>query len=485
MSKFLPLSHFEAGKGREYKLLPFRFSELDGNRFVLTNLAGEFHILSKEKTRALVRHQLAHQSQEFADLKAKHFLIDDDSNSAIDLLALKVRTKLERTSNFTGLHLFVVTLRCEHSCPYCQVSRKSNDKIAFDMSAATADAAVELAFKSPSPQIKIEFQGGEPLLNFPMIQYIVERAKAKNVVEKRQLGFVIATNLAVITDDTLAYCREHSIEISTSLDGPADIHNRNRPRPGGDSYQRAIAGIRKARDVLGRDSVSAVMTTTEASFGRVRDIIDEYIALGFSNIFLRPLSPYGFAVKTKWYNTYGTKKWLDFYFEGLDYIIDLNRQGVQFRESYASMILTKMLTPFQPGYVDLISPAGIGTGVLLYNYDGAVFASDESRMLSEMHDDTFKLGHVSDPYEALISSDALLDPLEQSFAASVPMCSSCAFEPYCGADPVYHHATQGDFIGRKPSSGFCQRNMEIFKGLIARMEANADTRRLFMRWGNQ
>jgi MoaA/NifB/PqqE/SkfB family radical SAM enzyme len=149
------------------------------------------------------------------------------------------------------------------------------------------------------------------------------------------------------------------------------------------------------------------------------------------------------------------------------------------------MILTKMLTPFQPGYVDLISPAGIGTGVLLYNYDGAVFASDESRMLSEMHDDTFKLGHVSDPYEALISSDALLDPLEQSFAASVPMCSSCAFEPYCGADPVYHHATQGDFIGRKPSSGFCQRNMEIFKGLIARMEANADTRRLFMRWANQ
>jgi His-Xaa-Ser system radical SAM maturase HxsB len=318
-----------------------------------------------------------------------------------------------------------------------------------------------------------------------MIQYIVERAEAKNIVEKRQLGFVIATNLAVITDDILAYCREHSIEISTSLDGPADIHNRNRPRPGGDSYQRAIAGIRKARDVLGRDSVSAVMTTTEASFGRVRDIIDEYIALGFSNIFLRPLSPYGFAVKTKWYNTYGTKKWLDFYFEGLDYIIDLNRQGVQFRESYASMILTKMLTPFQPGYVDLISPAGIGTGVLLYNYDGAVFASDESRMLSEMHDDTFKLGHVSDPYEALISSDALLDPLEQSFAASVPMCSSCAFEPYCGADPVYHHATQGDFIGRKPSSGFCQRNMEIFKGLIARMEANADTRRLFMRWANQ
>ena len=144
-----------------------------------------------------------------------------------------------------------------------------------------------------------------------------------------------------------------------------------------------------------------------------------------------------------------------------------------------------MLTPFQPGYVDLMSPAGIGIGALLYNYDGAVYASDESRMLAEMGDNRFRLGTVSDEYETLISSDALLDPLEASFAASAPMCSTCAFEPYCGADPVYHHATQGDYVGRKPLSGFCNRNMSIFKGLITRMESDAYTRRLFTRWANR
>ena len=58
-------------------------------------------------------------------------------------------------------------------------------------------------------------------------------------------------------------------------------------------------------------------------------------------------------------------------------------------------------------------------------------------------------------------SDALLEPLEQSFTLSAPMCSDCAFEPYCGADPVYHYATTGDFVGRKPLSGFCRRNMAI------------------------
>lgn len=485
MSKFQPLTHYEAGVGRGYKLLPLRFSELDATRYLLTNFAGEFHVLDKAIAKDFLEHRLDSSSSCYEDLKSKHFLLDADSNIAIDLLALKTRTRLERASNFTGLHLFVVTLRCEHSCPYCQVSRQNDDKTDFDMSIEVADKSLDLVFRSPSPHIKIEFQGGEPLLNFSLIRHIVESAERRNEIEKRELGFVIATNLAVISDEILTYCRQHAIHISTSLDGPADLHNKNRPRPGGDSYERAVSGISRVRAALGRDQVSAVMTTTNSSLDRARAIIDEYISLGFDSIFLRPLSPYGFAVKTKWYNSYDTEKWLRFYFEGVDYIIDLNKQGLQFKETYASTILTKMLTPFQPGYVDLMSPAGIGIGALLYNYDGSVFASDESRMLAEMGDKAFRIGSVDDSYETLISSDALLDPLEQSFAASAPMCSTCAYEPYCGADPVYHHATQGDYVGRKPLSGFCNRNMAIFKGLITRMEADLETRRLFTRWANR
>ncbi len=239
------------------------------------------------------------------------------------------------------------------------------------------------------------------------------------------------------------------------------------------------------RETLGRDWVSAVMTTTNASLERVREIVDEYVALDFQGIFLRPLSPYGFAIKTKWFAAYDSSKWLDFYFEGLDYIIELNKNGIPFTEFYAATILTKMLTPFEPGFVDLTSPAGIGIGALVYNYDGSVYASDESRMLAEMGDQTFRLGSVSNSYEELMLSDHLLDPLEASFAGSAPMCSTCAFEPYCGADPVYHHATQGDFVGRKPSSGFCQRNMAIFRGLISRMERDHETREIFLRWANR
>ena len=485
MAKFRPLADFDTSTSTGYTLLPARFTRLNTDEYVLTNMAGEFAVVPRMGLVAYGAGNLSPTGDLYQELKSKHFLMDADSNVALDLLALKVRTKLAPLANSTGLHIFVTTLRCEHSCPYCQVSRANDDRREFDMSEATALKGIDLTFRSPSPALKIEFQGGESLLNLGLIRFIIDEAKRRNQLEKRELSFVIATNLAVLSEEALALCQEHDVLISTSLDGPADLHNKNRPRPGGDSYERAVAGIKRCRLALGRDRVGALMTTTVASLGRARDIIDEYIALDFGGIFLRPLSPYGFAIKTKSYERYDQSHWLDFYFEGLDYIIELNLGGFNFSEHYASLILRKMLTPFQPGYVDLMSPAGIGIGAIVYNYDGEVYASDESRMLAEMGDKTFCLGNVHrNSYAELMLSDALLDPLESSFADSVPGCAWCAFEPYCGADPVFHHATQGDSVGKKPLSAFCNRNMAIFRGLITRMRERPAVREVFERWAN-
>lgn len=483
MSKFQTLETYETPLEAGYKLLPFNFTKLRDSQYVLTNQAGEYLVLDRPDIENLVHHKLDARSDAYKSLKSKHFLIDEDSSVALDLLPLKLRTKLHRLADFTGLHIFVVSLRCEHSCPYCQVSRQNDDKVAFDMSKETADKALAVTFRSPSPVLKIEFQGGEPLLNFDLIKYIVHRAEEINQTEKRRLQFVIATNLAVVTDEILEFCKTHNILISTSLDGPRDLHNSNRPRPGHDSYERAIQGIKRAREVLGRDRVSALMTTTQASLGRGKEIIDEYIEQEFDGIFLRSLSPYGFAIKTKSYRAYSKDDWLKFYFEGLDYIIQINKDGFHFIEQYASLLLTKMLTPYSTSYVDLMSPAGIGVAVVVYNYDGDVYASDEGRMLAEMKDKTFCIGNLHQhTYEEIYTSEKLLAPLEESFAASAPMCNECAFEPYCGAEPVFHYATQKDYVGHKPTSNFCKRSMTILRRLISLMQDDPATKEIFYRW---
>jgi His-Xaa-Ser system radical SAM maturase HxsB len=399
--------------------------------------------------------------------------------------AMKLHTRARRLPDSTGLHMFVLTLRCEHTCKYCQVSRQSVNRAEFDMSEDTARAALALAFRSPSPHIKIEFQGGEPLLNFELLQWIVAEAKAMNEQHRKRLGFVIATNVALLDEEILEFCEREGIDISTSLDGPEDLHNTNRRRPGQDSWQKAVDGIRMVQSRLGPDRVSALMTTTEASLGRVREIVDTYVNLGLNGIFLRPISPYGFALRRRGGGNYGVQAWLDFYTEGLDYIIELNRRGTPMLEVYAGIIAKKIWTNDDPGYVDLTSPAGIGIGALVYNYDGDVYASDEGRMLAEMNDHTFRIGNVhTDDYADIMLSDKLLVPLQESFALSAPQCSTCAFEPYCGADPVLHHATTGSFVGHKAFSEFCQRNTGVFTAILTRARDDAYARQLFRRWAN-
>jgi uncharacterized protein len=468
---------------RGYGLLPFRFLRLDAKRYVVVNEVGEWEVLDRTSLDALVRKTLPQGTPLYRSLKSKHFLQDSDSDVAVDLLALKVRSKRNLVAEFTRLHMFVVTLRCNHSCKYCQVSRQSEDRSAFDMTVPMADQAIDFTFRSPASAIKIEFQGGEPLLNFDLIEYIVLKSEARNEAERRNLAFVIATNLSVLNADILGFCREHNISISTSLDGPQDLHNANRPNYGNDSYRVTIEGIKQTRAILGMDRVSALMTTTKASLHRAKEIIDEYTNQGFRSIFLRGLSPYGFAIKTKYFDDYNTEEWLAFYREGLDYIIDLNKRGVHFVEYYTALILQKMLTPYGTGYVNLQSPAGIGIGGIIFNYNGEVYPSDEARMKAEMGDKVFCMGNLlSDSYEQIMLSPALLTPLQESVAESVPMCEECAFLPYCGSDPDYHYATQRDFVGHKALSGFCRKNMQVFRHIIQKMEDDSEARRILESW---
>lgn len=471
----------EAYASRIYQLLPFRVLRYDAGRYLLTNLVGEYVLLAAGELRALVGHQLDATSDTYLDLKAKHFLYDETSDVALELLATKYRTQQSALPDFTGLHLFVVTLRCDHSCPYCQVSRVSADRVAYDMSQETADRAIDLMFRSPSPTLKVEFQGGEALLNFDLIRYIVREVLARD--DGRDVEFVIATNLSPLTDEMLAFCREHRIFISTSLDGPEALHNANRPLPSRDSYQRAVRGIQRVREALGHDAVSALMTTTAQSLSQPQAIVDEYVRQGFDSIFLRSISPYGFAVRSAVKIGYTTETFLQFYRKALLCILELNRQGIQLREAYAAIILRKMLTPFPIGYVDLQSPAGLGVSVMVYNYDGDVYASDEARMLAEAGDFTFRLGNVHrNSYEELFLQSPLLPLLHETMAEGTPGCCDCAFLPWCGTDPVFHHATQGDPVGHRPTSDFCRKNMGIFRLLVDLMETDPAGRKVLRSW---
>jgi uncharacterized radical SAM superfamily Fe-S cluster-containing enzyme len=213
-----------------YKVLPFRFERFNDEEYFLTNDVGEFLFLKNAYFEDFVKYRLSTTSDTFYNLKSKQMLTTDTYlASVVEMLATKFRTKKSILNDFTSLQMIVPTLRCNSNCIYCQVSKKEVDDKGYNMTTETAKNVVKMIFASPSPTIKIEFQGGEPLTNFEMVQYIMEEAEWQNLFKKKHLEFVVCTNISLITPEILKYLKKHKCYISTSLDGPCDLHNTNRP----------------------------------------------------------------------------------------------------------------------------------------------------------------------------------------------------------------------------------------------------------------
>jgi His-Xaa-Ser system radical SAM maturase HxsB len=471
-----------------YSLLPMRFRRLpwDPNRVFVSSMAGDWLLMGRADLDRVINGDLDWRDPLFADLQARSLIAADLQLSTLAPLLTQYKARKGYLKEGPALHIIVVSLRCHHSCAYCQVSRQPTSETLFDMSGETSGHVVERLFEWPSRTMTVEFQGGEPLLHFDRVKTLTELIINRNRLECRSIKFVIASTLHDLTNDQLAFLKEHQFQVSTSLDGPEWLHNANRPRPEKDSYRRTVEGIERARRALGDDSVSALTTLTHRSLGVPEQIVEEYRTLGFHSIVLRPLSPYGFAKKTAHRNGYSIDDFLSFYAVALDHILAINRSGFAMEEAYASLLISQLTTSFSHGYVDLRSPTGAGFGAVVYDYDGQVYPSDEARMLAAMGDYTFSMGGVTQSIEAWLTSPAMQLIMAAGVAEALPTCSDCAYVPLCGADPIDHYARQGDVIGHRPTSDFCRKQMGMLDLLLELMErAPPNDRAVLESWGRR
>lgn len=109
-----------------YNLLPFRFLRLDDtspNNLLITAETGEYLFVSDLQLRQLVGKQLERGTSLYKNLLARHFIYEPRRHNPVAELAAQYRSRKEFLFGGPALHLFVVTLRCNHTCQYCQVSR--------------------------------------------------------------------------------------------------------------------------------------------------------------------------------------------------------------------------------------------------------------------------------------------------------------------------------------------------------------------------
>ncbi|MDD5665162.1 MAG: His-Xaa-Ser system radical SAM maturase HxsB [Candidatus Omnitrophica bacterium] len=460
----------------------FRFKKINSD-YLLTNDVGEYAFIPPQDFNNLASGCLNDISlKETAILEEKGFI---NLSAASLRLENKYRSKNSFLGMGTSLHIIVSTLRCDHKCVYCHASAQGSEGKATDMDRQTAKAVVDCIFESPSKAITIEFQGGEPLLNFEILKFVTEYANDKNKAAGKDLLIAVVTNLSPLNDEILKFLIKNKISICTSIDGPHNLHNKNRFSFCGDSHAKVVKSFKRLQKAyLNRIKYrpNALVTITRESLRYPKEIIKEYIKLNLDSIHLRPLNPFGFAIKQQKTIGYTADEFLSFYRKSLDYILKINSKGKVFYERTARIFLSKIFNDDDPGYFELRSPCGAGIGQMAYNYNGDVYTCDEGRMVGRLGDDAFRLGNVrEDNYNALIGKEALKAVCTSSLLDILPGCSNCVYKPYCGVCPIYNYVTSGTLFAQAPNNDRCKINTGILDYLFDKLRVDKN-KKIFKAW---
>ena len=455
----------------------FRFGRFM-DHILMTNDAGRFAFLTPDEFNLFVHDCLPHDGTLWQNLRDRYFCYEGSREVYLRDIQNAVRNNHAYLFRPTSLFIFALTNRCNNRCVYCQAAGNTS---AHDMTPAAAERIVERIAESGIRQVSIEFQGGEPLLNFDAIRQVV--FSAETLLKNCAFDFSLVSNLAYMNDEIADFIEQHHVSVSTSLDGPRLLHDLNRPAADHrSSYDLMLHGL----EMLQRRGipVGGIQTTTRASLPYAKEIVQMYRTLGMNAVFLRPLTRLGAAARVWDAIGYTPEEFLHFYREGLMEILRINKEGIFFSESHAAIFLAKLLGEAAPNYMELRSPCGAGIGQLAFTANGDVFTCDEGRMVAETGDMLFKLGNVyENGYNDWMNSSTCKAVCSSSFLETLPTCCDCVYQPYCGVCPVVNYCLEGSLRPKAPNNDRCK----IYKGMIEILldyflRQDEETIDIFKRW---
>ena len=134
--------------------------------------------------------------------------------------------------NLSELEHFIIeiTRDCNLRCSYCCYSGQYKGHRVHErhsMNASMADDVITFinTVRNPNKPLTISLYGGEPLMNFDIVSYTINKSKK---IFPPNTTYTISTNGVMMNEDMLLYCAENTIILNVSLDGTPSQHDKNR-----------------------------------------------------------------------------------------------------------------------------------------------------------------------------------------------------------------------------------------------------------------
>lgn len=131
---------------------------------------------------------------------------------------------------------------CNLRCRYCFAGTGNFGGERLSMPRSVARAAIDFLLENSEgrQRLEVDFFGGEPLLNLPVVKDTVRYAKEQAAARGKEIRFTITTNGVLLDAKTAAYLNDTMFNIILSLDGRPEVNDRMRLAPGGRSTYREV-----------------------------------------------------------------------------------------------------------------------------------------------------------------------------------------------------------------------------------------------------
>lgn len=330
---------------------------------------------------------------------------------------------------------------CNISCSYCFALGGSYGGKPDLMDLETAKASVHWLFgqSGPGGSCQVEFFGGEPLLNFPLMKALVPYARKLAKELDIRVEFAMTTNGTLLQGNIMEFVMAEDIGMLISIDGAAGDHDTTRTfHDGAPTHEVIEQNVREATarrpDLV---DLRATMTSQNLDIGGIADSLAQYgpSRVGVAPVHQHPASP--------------TSIRDEHLPEMKGYLRKLSRtelnvilSGETAPHSYFRGMIKTLLNGRKRSY-------GCGGGKTFFgvSVDGSIFFCSSFASMTE-----FKMGDVFsglDPEKkARFDGELLVDRREP--------CRSCWARNVCGGGCIYEsQAVNGNY--QEPNPVFCER----------------------------
>ncbi|MDX2180060.1 MAG: quinohemoprotein amine dehydrogenase maturation protein [Bryobacteraceae bacterium] len=324
-----------------------------------------------------------------------------------------------------------LTNQCNLSCQYCY--EFGEDKVATPegkpkfMSQDVARASVDHLFESAQGRraVHITFFGGETLMNFPLLKWVVEYANTQARERGQYIDYSLTTNGTLLTPEIIDFLVENSIGVTVSIDGPKEMHDALRVYSNGKgSYDvmapkvKRLIAEHRTRPIAARVTLTQQVSSVASIFRHLRE------EMGFAEVGFAPVT-----ASAKQLYTIETRK-MDSIFDQFTELAQEYRDSALAGVMHGFSNVSDTLAELHAG-INKSHPCGAGLGLV-----GVGPSGDIAPCHRFVDSDAHALGNVLD---GGIDRAKQSEFLARGHIGAKYACHSCFARPLC-AGGCHHEA---------------------------------------------